>query len=369
MILTLLKLNNFRNYRFLDFRPEKSLNIIRGANAQGKTNLLESIHHLSTTRPLRATKENELISWGENSAIVSGEVMRDSGVDTSLEIALSSEERKQVRINGMLRPRVIDLFGNLNTVTFSAQDLGLVRGEPAERRRFMDLEIAQIRPSYVTCLAHFRRALAQRNELLKRHAEGNGPLTCLEAWDEQIVQYGAQMMEMRWEFIKRLSPLADDAHQRLTEGVETFRVTYHPNVQPPEDMNWAQAYEEQLETKRNQEIRIGRTLVGPQRDDVALFVNEKEVRTYGSQGQQRTAVLSLKLAEAQLAQEEVGEPPVVLLDDVMSDLDAARRAKVMSFLTGNTQVFITCTDLASFSDEMISQAALFTVEEGQICRD
>lgn len=368
MILKSLNLRNFRNYVSLEYVPSDGLNIIQGLNAQGKTNLIEAISLLSTTRPIRTARESELIRWEEECSAVAGEVERNGGLRILLEVMLSNTQRKQMRVNGLSRTRLADMLGHLQTVSFSSSDLSIVRGEPGDRRRFLDLEIAQMRPKYAIAFACFRRALDQRNSLLKRHAESRGSLESLEVWDSHLVKYGIQVMMSRKEFVEKLNPLAADAHQRLTDCQEYLALTYQPNVAPISEgteERWMVEFERALATRRSEEIRRGTTLVGPQRDDIGIMINDKEARVFGSQGQQRTAVLSVKLGETRLSMDVSGEPPVVLLDDVMSDLDDGRKNRVMGFLRGVTQVFITCTDLHSFPRSMIKHAAVVHIDGGK----
>ncbi len=407
-----LKMSCFRNYRELDIRPSGGINIFYGANAQGKTNILEAVSLLATTRSLRASRESELILRDSEEAHVIAEIERTREGESELHISVFQTDRKSVKVNSVKRPRVIDLLGHFNAVFFGATEMSIVNGEPADRRHYLNIEISQISPRYVYDLGHYKRILEQRNRLLKDLRDRPRPSsdTGLEAWNEQLINYGAPLFEKRKFYIERLAPLAAQIHRELTDGKETLEVRYAPSIRFPlenalvsadrvkeksaEDVytteaktaaeeaagepaqsisegqfsteTIANAFREQLCKVAGDELRRGTTLLGPQRDDLSFLINGTEARIYGSQGQQRTVTLALKLAEYRLIEEYVGEPPVLLLDDVMSDLDDSRRKHLLSWITNRGQTFITCTNLRAFPKELLSNASKYKISSGEI---
>jgi len=418
MRVSRLKLAGFRNYSELEFLPGDGINILHGRNAQGKSNVLEAISLLATTRSLRAGRESELINKEAEEAHVTADVAREREGDASLQVSVFQGDKKAVRVNGLKRSRVVDLLGEFNAVFFGSIDIPIVTGEPSTRRHYLNIEISQISPRYVYDLGHYKRVLEQRNRLLKDLRDRPRPVqeTGLDAWNEQLVQFGAPIIEKRRFYIDRLAPIADRIHQDLTEGKEHLAITYLSSVslespEPPavqEDhgavysnlndeyndtstglgacrkhgpfgpgsagaagatTTIAEQFQNQLQALAYDEARRGTTLLGPQRDDVAFLIDGVEARVYGSQGQQRTVALSLKLAEFQLIEEFVGEPPVLLLDDVMSDLDDLRRRRLLKWLERRCQSFITCTNLRSFPTEILAVAAKFHVSAGTVTRD
>jgi recF protein len=382
MRVTRLELFDFRNYRALHFLPGPGLNILVGPNAQGKSNLLESLYALATTKSMRAGRDSDMIRFGADAGRIQAEVVRDQGGEALLEMAVGAPgatgigaERKLVKINHARQPRVTDLIGSLNAVLFSSVDLDIVRGEPEERRRFLNYEIAQVSPAYILALGAYRRALEQRNRLLKDVRFGHADPASLDAWTEQIVRHGAKLVERRRAYVDKLAAHAADVHGALTDGRETLTVEYVPSFAPPETEVTteavAEAFAAALAALRRDEMQRGTTLLGPQRDDLAFRVGPTpaeavDARTFGSQGQQRTAALSLRLAERRLIEEMVGEPPVVLLDDVLSDLDERRRAQIFALALSGGQTFLTTTDLAALPPEAVEQASVWDVTAGVV---
>ncbi len=372
MHLTKLVLANFRNYASLHLVPNAGLNLITGENAQGKTNLLEAVYLLATGRPLRTSKEDELIRWEAEEAAVRAHIHREHALNVEVEVHLARNRPRVVKVDGQTY-RAAAALGQFNVVVFSALDLETVRGQPADRRRYLDIEISMLSPAYVRVLAGYKRALEQRNRLLKGIREGGGMVTpstiqLLEAWDEQLVRYGASVMVARDRFIAALRPLAQNAHLELAEGREELDIRYAPSTEgvTSDREQTAQLFRHHLHTVRDEEMRRGSTLVGPQRDDLLLYVNGKEARTYASQGQQRTVMLSLKRAEFELTLQERQEPPIVLLDDVMSDLDNVRRAQLLRMTLRGAQAFITATSAETFPKEILVSARIYRVENGRI---
>lgn len=381
MRVTRLELFDFRNYARLAVAPGPGLNILVGPNAQGKTNLLEALYALATTKSPRAGRDTEMVRFGAGATRVVADVEREASGAVQLELAIGiagaagiGAERKAVKVNHGKQPRVTDLIGHLNAVLFASTDLDIVRGEPDERRRFLNYEIAQVSPRYVLALAAYRRALEQRNRLLRDARHGSVDRGSLDAWTAQVVTHGAKLIERRRAYLERLSVHAADVHRALTGEAETLAVVYQPSFSPGEGVTAeeiATVFTAALEGVRREEMQRGTTLLGPQRDDLAFRIGESEAeavdaRVYGSQGQQRTVALALRLAERRLIEEMVGEPPVVLLDDVLSDLDERRRAQIFALALSGGQTFLTTTDLAPLPAAAVEAAGVWTVRAGTI---
>lgn len=345
MHLASLQLLHFRNYSELSARFSPGLNVIFGDNAQGKTNLLEAIAFLATGKSHRTSRDQELIQEGHTALTARAAVERRTG-ELGLELTLGHDSRKQLKINGIAEKKIARLVGNLAVVFFSPDDLQLLKGSPAGRRRFLDIELSQISQTYLYHLMSYNRTLAQRNTLLKQDPVDPA---LLSIYDDQLLQSGAELVVRRAEAVRRLSILAAQYHGLLSEGKEVLRLEYQSQGAEPEQAPGApEVFERllsQMQQRRREEIRRQITLVGPHRDDVGFWINERDARLYGSQGQQRTAVLALKMAELQFMAEELGEYPVLLLDDVASELDPHRRHYLLNAVREGIQTFVTCTDL------------------------
>lgn len=369
MFVESLELTHFRNYAQLSLSPAPGLNVLVGENAQGKTNLLEAIYLLATTRSLRAGKESEMIRAGAPDARVVAQVNRERDGGALLETVVLPSDRKTVRVNGSKRSRVIDMLGEVNAVFFGAPDLEIVNGDPSERRRFMNVDISQISPRYCADLAAYKRSLDQRNRLLRELLERPRGDSGIEAWNAQIVNHGAPIIEKRRYFISKLASIAAGIHSELTEGAETLSIEYASSIplgSAIEASDIAELFYAEIERVAPAEFRRGTSLVGPQRDDIRLAINGAEARAFGSQGQQRTVVLSIKLAEFILMEEHVGEPPIMLLDDVLSDLDDDRRRRLLTLLHRRCQTFVTCTNLRAFPSEILEGGAVYRVRAGEL---
>jgi len=375
MHVTSLKLENFRNYGTLEIQPGEGLNIFVGLNAQGKSNLLESLYLLATSKSSRAGKDTELVRFDQPNARVTAEVIRTKNSDVEIEIALSLTEKKVARINGVKHSRLAEVIGQLNAVLFDSGDLEIIRGEPSVRRRFLDLEIAQTSPRYVLALVAYRKTLEQRNRLLRDLRDGRVPASAREslpAWNEVLAQHGARLIERRQLFLERLAQLASETHRTLSDERDSLEVNYLPSfaLEGISEVGEIQRrFQEELAAVAGEEAARGTTLRGPQRDDIGFRVNGQDCRLFGSQGQQRTVALSLKLAERQLIEELVGEPPLLLLDDVLSDLDDARRALLFELTArAGSQTFLSCTNLRAFSPEALERATVYAVSAGEVAK-
>jgi DNA replication and repair protein RecF len=400
-----LSLTNFRNYSRLELDLPDRLTVLQGANAQGKTNLLEAIHLLATGRSPRATAEREIVNWlALDGPLPYARLQADMGegrdaqrLELVLEVAPPANGgngptiRKQVRVNGAPR-RALDLVGRLRMVLFLPEDIALVAGAPGERRRYLDIALCQVAQAYCRALGEYNRAMAQRNALLKRLRDEGGDPCQLNFWDERMAEHGSVLFHQRSRAVRDLDRIAAELHGELTGGAERLHLIYLPALDPeptggaPRSPNGRaqmlkegapvyathslevlrEQYAAQLRRGRPREIAAGISLVGPHRDDVAFSVDGRDLRTYGSRGQQRTGALSLKLAEVRMMQEVTGDCPLLLLDDVMSELDAPRRHMLLEVLAGVTQAIVTTTDWDDFSPELLSQARRLRVEGGRV---
>ena len=355
MIIESMELENYRNYRSLQVEFDSGTNIFYGDNAQGKTNILEAAYLCCTAKSHRGAKDREIIRFGEEESHIKLQIRKDN-VPYRIDMHLKKNKTKGIAINGVPIKKASQLFGIANVVFFSPEDLNIIKNGPAERRRFLDLELCQVNRLYVHSLIHYNKTVVQRNKLLKElfiHPEYE--LT-LDVWDEQLLTYGLQVMEFRRQFIEQLNRMIGQIHQGLTGGKENLVLQYEPNTKPEE-------FKEGLRRNREQDKKQKTTLTGPHRDDLLLTINGAAARVFGSQGQQRSAVLALKLAEAAVLEEIIGEPPVVLLDDVMSELDTERQEYLLNHLQGR-QIFITCCDPANV--RLLEQGGVFQVQEGSI---
>ncbi len=356
-----VSLEGFRNYAHEVVELGSGFNVLAGRNAQGKTNFLEALYLLSTTRLLRGQRDAEAILEGNLRAQVTAELV---GSETRLSILLEAGIRKRASINGLSLPRASDLIGRLPCVCISAHDMELVRGEPADRRLFLDLELSGLSQAYLRHLTLYKRALEQRNALLRDSKEWMQPTEIFEPWEEQMATHGAALRLARQEFISRMCAPAAEIHGQMGEGEQIgLRLE---NKDPALD---AEALLAALSSTRNHDVARGGTGVGPHRDDLRIEVGGKEARLYGSQGQQRTAVISIKLATLQLSHDEFGLPPLLLLDDILSDLDESRRGLLVEVVLEKAgQAVLTCTEAAAAGSKILDPARVFHVESGRVER-
>ncbi len=357
MRLRRLQLKNHRNYAQLDLSPGAGVNVFIGANGQGKTNLLEAVAMLALSASPRARRESELVGPVGAGSRIEGEIETGS---TRREIAITlavegDRTRRTIEVDGARR-RALDLPGHLRVALFWPDDLGLVKAGPDLRRRFLNQMLVQVESGYARALAGLRRVLEQRNSLLKRIAAGEGGEDTLQAWDQELVEVGGEIVAARSKAVLELAPEAARCHSEIASG-ERLEIHY---IGPPE--NLAEAVHNSL----TEDLRRGSTSIGPHRDDLLVLLDGQEARSYGSQGQQRTAVVSLKLAEAALIERRAGERPVLLLDDVLSELDSERRAALLGEVAAGGQVIITSVEAGPFPPELIAQAMVWTVTDGRI---
>jgi DNA replication and repair protein RecF len=402
MHIEYLSLTNFRNYARLEISlPAARPVVLHGANAQGKTSLLEAIYYLATSRSPYTTTDRQLIHWrAEDDPIpfarISAEVTTRRGTLDRIDMTLVLERaeggsprfKKNIKLNGADK-RVMDMVGLLAVVLFLPQDLSLVEGPPADRRRFMDNTLAQVEKDYLRAQHVYDKVLPQRNALLRRIADKQASPDELAYWDEQIVQAGSVLIAGRQRFLRELETSAQAAHLDLTGRRETLTLHYQPSFTPTAEGNGQLSFEtlgldlhreltpeqvapqfaEQLKATQAESIRRGITLSGPHRDELRLFVNNRDLGLYGSRGQARTAVMALKLAELDWMKTRIGEWPLLLLDEVIAELDGQRRAYLLERFTGATQTLLTTAEMEIFPQDFLNRAAIWQVAEGQITAD
>jgi DNA replication and repair protein RecF len=354
---------NFRNYQNLEMPLHPKLNLLIGPNAQGKTAVLEALYCLSTTRSFRAVAVEEMISFGSDAAVAEGEFVRENGFDL-LRLEFKRDKGRSLFLNGKKQSRLSAVLGRLPAVVFSPDDLFLIKGGPSLRRRFLNSALIQVDAAYLSAVQHYERILKQRNTLLKRKGGASGGE--LVAWNVQLAEYGAALILKRRDMVQKLATHAHGALRDLTGGAERLDLEYEPSVPAKGDGGTVKErfLNELIKTKTEERFR-GVTIVGPHRDDLVLSVNGRSLKRFGSQGQQRTAALALKLAELAFLMEMVRSQPLVLFDDVMSELDADRRAFFLKRLHLSGQAVLTGTSASDFS-AALQGARLFTVENGRV---
>ncbi|NJR18956.1 MAG: DNA replication/repair protein RecF [Calothrix sp. CSU_2_0] len=378
MFLQSLQLRHFRNYQeqYIEFTAPKT--ILLGNNAQGKSNLLEAVELLATLRSHRMARDKELVQDSEPISQIKAVLKREAGIN-DLTLTLRRNGRRTVNLNGENLRKQTDFLGVLNAVEFSSLDLDLVRGSPEVRRHWLDTLLVQLEPVYAYILQQYHQVLRQRNAFLKRHVEtlnlASRPSE-LSVWDAQLATTGTRVIRRRDRAIQRLAPIAAKWHASISGSTEVLQVKYAPNVpleetqpeQPQEKVQEKvqQAFLDKIQQRAIAELHQGTTLVGPHRDEVELTINQTPARQYGSQGQQRTLVLALKLAELQLIEEVVGEPPLLLLDDVLAELDPSRQNQLLDAIQDRFQTLITTTHLGSFDSQWLNSSQILSVKSGEI---
>lgn len=370
MYLKNIQLHNYRNYDYLDLNLNQGINVFLGDNGQGKTNLLESIYYLATGSNFRGNKDQEIIRWQTDYFRLEAQLVKDTSTRLfDLEIYCDRQKNKQIKINGVKYKKNADLLGYLQVVLFSPEDLKIIKGGPAERRKYIDMEICQLDKKYHPLLQNYQKVLQQRNNLLKDLSYKPGQKSQLPIWNQQLVQYGSRIIFERIKFLRVLVPIARRLQKQLTNEKEQFNVTYHSSLGPIGNLSLAEiidVYNLVLACNEAQEISRGVTLWGPHRDDLIFYLNQKEIKVYGSQGQQRTGILALKMAELETFFQHNQEYPLLLLDDVMSELDDERRKFLLRIINENKiQTIITGANLELVSKE-IAQEEVFFVSEGKI---
>lgn len=357
MIIESLELKNYRNYDSLDIKFDKDRNILYGDNAQGKTNILESIYMCGTTKSHRGSKDRDIIRFGADEAHIKI-MVRKNDVPHRIDIHLKKSKSKGIAIDGIPITRSSDLLGIINVIFFSPEDLSIIKNGPSERRRFMDMELCQIDKFYMDNLMKYNKIVIQRNKLLKDLSFNFEKFLydTMDVWDMQLANYGNKIIKRREEFIQQINDIIVRIHSRLTGGREIINLKYEPNVIMSD-------IEEEIRKNREKDIKLKTTTVGPHRDDMGVFFKDLDIRKYGSQGQQRTAALSLKLSEIELVRNLVHDTPLLLLDDVMSELDVNRQNYLLESID-NIQTIITCTGLDEFIEKRINLNRVYKIING-----
>lgn len=357
MYIHSLELKDYRNYEYLNIDFDSETTILYGDNAQGKTNILEAIYVSATTKSHRGSKDRDIIRFEQEEAHIRTQIIK-ADISHRVDLHLRKNKTKGIAIDGLPIRKSGELFGILNVIFFSPEDLSIIKNGPAERRRFLDLELCQLDKVYLFNYTQYNRVLNQRNNLLKQICFKSNLVDTLEVWNQQIVQYGTEIIRARRSFIRQLNRILKEIHVSLTGGKETLQIQYEENIKEED-------FADVLLQKQETDIKYQSTQYGPHRDDMGFYINGIEVRRFGSQGQQRTAALSLKLAEIEIVKQLIHDTPVLLLDDVMSELDKNRRDYLLRSIHG-IQTIITCTGYDDFIRERMKINKIYKVVKGHI---
>ena len=338
---------------------DEKINIIYGDNAQGKTNILESMYVCATSKSHRGSKDREIIRFDNDESHIKVNVKKND-MNYRIDMHLKKNKPKGIAVNGIPIKRAVELFGILNIVFFSPEDLNIIKNGPSERRRFIDMELSQLDKIYLDCLINYNKVVNQRNSLLKEYAFSGREdiISTLDIWDMQLVKYGNDVIKSREKFVKEINDLVKSIHTKLSGDREQLEIIYEPCVKE-------QDFESELVRVRDRDLKFKCTNIGPHKDDMCFLINGMDVRKYGSQGQQRTAALSLKLAEIELVKQIIHDTPVLFLDDVLSELDSRRQNFLLDSI-GNIQTMITCTGLDEFINNRFSINKIFKVVNGTV---
>lgn len=357
MYIKSLALNNYRNYNILDMEFCNGINILYGDNAQGKTNILEALFVAATTKSHRGSKDKELINFMQEETHIRVGINKNN-INNRIDVHIKKNQNKGVAINGIPIRKSAEILGLINVIFFSPEDLSIIKNSPLERRRFIDMELCQLSKIYYSNLSNYNKVLNQRNNLLKQINFKNNLIDTLDIWDDQLVNYGNKIIKERNNFVNMINEIIIDIHLKLTSGREKLSIIYDTNVN-------FEDFGDVLLNKRDMDLKYQATQVGPHRDDIIFIVNDIDVRKFGSQGQQRTVALSLKLAEIELVKKIINDAPILLLDDVMSELDVTRRNALLDSIK-NIQTIITCTGYDDFIKERILIDRIFKVSNGSV---
>lgn len=366
MYVNSIKLINYRNYSGIKVFLNKNINVFLGENGQGKTNLLESIYIASSGKSFKTNKDKELINIDKEVGYIGVELIKND-IKKYIELKLNVNKPKRIKINGVEQDKVSDLNEVLQVVVFSPEDLKIIKGGPSNRRNFLDDEISQIKPLYKSIINDYNRVLTQRNNLLKIIQYDNKKKKMLSVWNEQLVELGTKIMILRKSFINRLANISKDIHNSITSGTENLEIYYSSSFEFKDMDKEAiiNKYNKLLSKYENEDIEKGTTKIGPHRDDIEILIDNRNTRVFGSQGQQRTAALSLRLAEIKLIKEETEDYPVLLLDDVFSELDVNRRKYLISTFK-DVQTIITSTDDIDIEEIDKSNKKTYYIKDGNI---
>ena len=360
MYIKSIELQNFRNYESLsmEFHPEK--NILYGDNAQGKTNILEALYYCGMTKSHKGSKEKEIIKINENESHIRM-IIEKNGIERRIDMHLKKNKGKGVAIDGISVRKSSEVFGLTNIVFFSPEDLGIIKHGPSERRRFVDMELCQLDKIYFYDLGKYNQIINQRNNLLKQIGHQQNLIDTLDIWDTQLLEYGSRIIERRRKHIEQLNQIIMPIHEKLSGGRERLFLEYEQNVT-------CENFKSKLLQNRDRDLFQKITTVGPHRDDIRFCIDDVDIRKYGSQGQQRTSALSLKLAEIELIKKSVGDNPILLLDDVLSELDRNRQNYLLDSIQ-DIQTIITCTGLEEFIRERLKINQVYKVINGSVTKE
>lgn len=371
MFIKKLGIKNFRNYSDVEVEFNSKKILFIGKNAQGKTNLLESIYYLSTLDSLRAKTDSELIKWGEDFCNIKAEIQKFD-IDVDLEVNINPPSRKKLKVNGLTKNKSSEFIINISTVCFTTNDLLLLRGTPDDRRKWLDLAISQIFPAYIERLSKYNKIRTQKNNYLKElKGNINADTTMLDVWNEQLAITGSNIIFIRINFLHELQKIAKEKHNQISNS-ENLSIFYNStiigDITACEKFEFSNEYilenfKQKLEEKKLEEIIRGQSVVGPHRDDVSYYINEVESKKFASQGQQRTIVLSLKLAELELIKEKINTNAILLLDDVLAELDDLRQNFLLDAIGSETQTIITSVDTLHFKEEYLKDVEIFEIRD------
>lgn len=357
MIIKSIELKNFRNYEDLKISFDEGTNILYGNNAQGKTNILEAAYMSGTTKSHKGSKDKEMIRFGEQEAHIRTVVLKQ-GKEYQLDMHLKHNRAKGIAVNRVPIKKASELFGILNMVFFSPEDLNIIKNGPAERRRFLDSELCQLDKIYLSDLTNYNKILNQRNKLLKDMVYRPELSDTLPIWDMQLVETGKKIIKRREKFVDQLNEIVYGIHYKISGEKEELLLRYEPSI---DDIS----FEDELNRVKQRDTRMCQTSVGPHRDDLLFSIQGVDIRKYGSQGQQRTSALSLKLSEIELVKNSIHDTPVLLLDDVLSELDSSRQNYLLNNIY-DTQTIITCTGLDEFVKNRFQINRVFEVISGSV---
>ncbi|CAM2077899.1 MULTISPECIES: DNA replication/repair protein RecF [Clostridia] len=359
MFIKRLQMLNYRNYNVLDISLGPHVNVFMGDNAQGKTNILEGIYYCAFARSHRTSKDRELINWNSNNALLSITVGRER-LDKRIDISILKDGKKAIQVNKIKIKKIGELFGNFNVVMFSPEDLKIIKDSPGVRRKFIDMELCQLNPKYYYNLVQYNKVLNERNSILRNR---NINKDILDVYDMQLVEFGYNIIIDRLEYIQKLNKYSAKIHSDITSGKEKIEFKYISTIKDLENIK--ENFYSLLEKNRSRDCERGITSIGPHRDDFTVLINDIDTKSYGSQGQQRTAVLTIKFSSLKIIKELTGEHPVLLLDDVLSELDFSRKRYILSTI-GDIQTIITCTGIEDLYEYLDDKSKVFKVKDGEI---
>ncbi len=362
MIIESVDLQNYRNYEYLNMIFDDKTNIIYGDNAQGKTNILEALYVCATSKSHRGNKDKEVIKFGDDEAHIKV-IVKKNDIRYRIDMHLKKSKAKGIAVNGIPIKKAVELFGIINIVFFSPEDLNIIKDGPSERRKFIDMELSQLDKVYLNSLINYNKVINQRNKLLKQINinQKKEDYETLDIWDMQLVKYGRDVITGRIDFVKKINEIVGQIHKKLSGEKEELNLEYVPSV-------CIDDFEKEVAYSRQRDIKLKATSVGPHKDDMIFYINGNDVRKFGSQGQQRTAALSLKLAEIEIVKKIINDTPVLLLDDVLSELDSNRQNFLLNSI-GDIQTIVTCTGLDEFINNRFDINKIFKVVNGNVVNE